>query len=207
MVAIQKYQLKTIANRYDLFVLGFLENEMKIFAVDQNGALTQQVGQSLVIEFNDGKILEINDSQQPFAAFPEGVLIWGGRAPNQEAITDLQFSQLSITPIASNGIIIAPYQEEIAIPMSLSMFVTDENAELQPIKEKNVVIELNNGKTIEVLEDYAKKGLLVWGGREPVTGHTIEQLKERTENLGIYPMASNVIYLFPLSYPEKPKKG
>ncbi|ENU47965.1 hypothetical protein I6L25_06005 [Acinetobacter nosocomialis] len=170
---------------------------MKIFAVDQNSALTRYAGQSLVIKFDDGKILEINDSQEPLAAFPEGILIWSGRAPNQDAITDLQFSQLSITPVASNGIIIAPYQEQIATAISLTMFVTDENAQLLPIKEKNVVIELKNGKTIEVLEDYAKKGLLVWGGREPISGLSIEQLKERTESLGIYPMASNVIYVFP----------
>jgi len=174
---------------------------MKIFTVDQNGALTRYAGQSLVIKFDDEKILEINDSQEPLAAFPEGVLIWSGRAPNQEAITDLQFSQLSITPVASNGIIIAPYQEEIAISMNLTMFVTDENTHLHPVKEKNVVIELKNGKTIEVLEDYAKKGLLVWGGREPISGLSIEQLKERTENLGIYPMASNVIYVFPFKLP------
>lgn len=174
---------------------------MKIFAVDQNSALTRYAGQSLVIKFDDGKILEINDSQEPLAAFPEGILIWSGRAPNQDAITDLQFSQLSITPVASNGIIIAPYQEQIATAISLTMFVTDENAQLFPIKEKNVVIELKNGKTIEVHEDYAKKGLLVWGGREPISGLSIEQLKERTESLGIYPMASNVIYVFPFKLP------
>ncbi len=174
---------------------------MKIFAVDQNSALTRYAGQSLVIKFDDGKILEINDSQEPLAAFPEGILIWSGRAPNQDAITDLQFSQLSITPVASNGIIIAPYQEQIATAISLTMFVTDENAQLLPIKEKNVVIELKNGKTIEVLEDYAKKGLLVWGGREPISGLSLEQLKERTESLGIYPMASNVIYVFPFKLP------
>jgi len=81
------------------------------------------------------------------------------------------------------------------------MFVTDENAHLHPVKEKNVVIELKNGKTIEVLEDYTKNGLLVWGGRESISGLSIEQLKERTENLGIYPMASNVIYLFPFKLP------
>lgn len=154
---------------------------MKIFTVDQNSALTRYAGQSLVIKFDDGKILEINDSQEPLAAFPEGILIWSGRAPNQDAITDLQFSQLSITPVASNGIIIAPYQEQIATAISLTMFVTDENAQLLPIKEKNVVIELKNGKTIEVLEDYAKKGLLVWGGREPISGLSIEQLKEKTK--------------------------
>lgn len=174
---------------------------MKVFTVDQNGALTRYAGQSLVIKFDDGKILEINDSQEPLAAFPEGVLIWSGRTPNQEPITDLQFSQLSITPVASNGIIIAPYQEEIATAISLTMFFTDENAQLHPVKEKNIVIELKNGKTIEVLEDYAKKGLLVWGGREPISGLSIEQLKERTESLGIYPMASNVIYLFPFKLP------
>lgn len=174
---------------------------MKIFTVDQNSALTRYAGQSLVIKFDDGKILEINDSQEPLAAFPEGILIWSGRAPNQDAITDLQFSQLSITPVASNGIIIAPYQEQIATAISLTMFVTDENAQLLPIKEKNVVIELKNGKTIEVLEDYAKKGLLVWGGREPISGLSIEQLKEKTESLGIYPMASNVIYVFPFKLP------
>lgn len=174
---------------------------MKIFAVDQNSTLTRYAGQSLVIKFDDGKILEINDSQEPLAAFPEGILIWSGRAPNEDAITDLQFSQLSITPVASNGIIIAPYQKQTATAISLTMFVTDENAQLLPIKEKNVVIELKNGKTIEVLEDYTKKGLLVWGGREPISGLSIEQLKERTESLGIYPMASNIIYVFPFKLP------
>ncbi len=68
---------------------------MKIFVVDQNVALARYAGQSLVIKFDNGKILEINDSQEPFTAFPEGVLIWSGRAPNQETITDLQFSQFT----------------------------------------------------------------------------------------------------------------
>ncbi|MEQ1067194.1 hypothetical protein ABLB96_11050 [Acinetobacter sp. XH1741] len=63
------------------------------------------------------------------------------------------------------------------------------------------MLELNNGKTIEVLKDYAQKGLLVWGGREPISGLSIEQLKERTENVGIYPMSSNVIYVFPFKLP------
>jgi len=185
-----------------IFSVWLLENEMKIFAVDPNGALTHCVGQSLVIQFNDGKILEINESSEPFpASVPEGVLIWSGRAPNQEAITDLQFSQLKITPVASNGIIIVPCREETATPLRVTMFITNENAELQPIKAKNVLLELNNGKTIEVLEDYAQKGLLVWGGREPISGLSIEQLKERTENVGIYPMASNVIYVFPFKLP------
>jgi len=175
---------------------------MKIFAVDPNGALTHCVGQSLVIQFNDGKVLEINESPEPFpASIPEGLMVWGGRALVHETIDDLPYSQLNITPVASNGIIIAPCREETATPLRVTMFMTNENAELQPIKAKNVVLELNNGKTIEVLEDYAQKGLLVWGGREPISGLSIEQLKERTENVGIYPMSSNVIYVFPFKLP------
>jgi len=165
---------------------------MKIFAVDQNGALTPYAGKSLVIQFNDGKILELNERPESFpASMPEGLTVWGGR------VNDLQQSQLNITSVASNGIVIAPCREETATALSVTMFITHEHAELQPIQEKNVVIELNNGKTLEVLEDYAQQGLLVWGGREPIPELPIEKAKERTESVGIYPMASNVIYVFP----------
>lgn len=165
---------------------------MKIFAVDQNGALTPYAGQSLVIQFNDGKILGLNESPESFpASIPEGLMVWGGRAD------DLQQSQLNITPVASNGIIIAPCQKETGVAIEMTMFITDEHSELHPIQEKNVVIELNNGKTLELLEDYAQKGLLVWGGREPIPGLPIEKAKEGTESVGIYPMGGNVIYVFP----------
>ncbi|MDR2250341.1 hypothetical protein [Acinetobacter sp.] len=165
---------------------------MKIFAVDQNGDLTPYAGQSLVIKFNDGKILELNESPEPFpASIPEGLMVWGGR------VADLQHLQLNITPVASNGIIIAPCRKEIATPIEVTIFISDENADLHSIQEKNVVIELKNGKTLEVLEDYAQKGLLVWGGREPIPGLPIEKAKERTESVGIYPMGGNVIYVFP----------
>ena len=43
---------------------------MKIYIIDQNGDLTLQNGRSIVVEFADGKSLELAGSPQPL---PEGI--------------------------------------------------------------------------------------------------------------------------------------
>jgi hypothetical protein len=169
---------------------------MKIFTVMQDGALEPQQGKSLVVEFEDGKILELTDSQQPLPpTIPDGITIWGGREPSEHAPA-MKHAQLNIISVAANGIIVAPCRENVMSAITMDLFIFEQDGQLIPLTRKNVVIELNNGKTLEVVEDYAKKGLLVWGGREPVSGLTLNEAKERTESLGIYPLAANMIHVF-----------
>lgn len=170
---------------------------MNIFIPSQNGDLTPYHGKSIVVEFDDGKILELTKSLGSLPeSIPEGIEIWGGRVPSQ-ATASMKHSQLNVTPVAANGIIVVPCCEKVANSSGMAMLIYDNNGHINPVINKKVVIELNNGKTLEVLEDYAKRGLLIWGGREPVSGLSLEESKERTESLGIYPVAANVVHIFP----------
>lgn len=166
---------------------------MKIFIAEQDGDLMLLKGKSIVVEFDDGKILELAESAELLPqAVPDGLHVWGGREPSKETR-----SQLNITSVAANGVIVAPCREKTVSPTRMAIFISDDNGNLLPLNGKNVVLELNNGKTLEVMEDYAKKGLLVWGGRRPMTGLPLERAKERTESLGLYFLGANVVHIFP----------
>lgn len=177
---------------------------MTIFTVEQEGELKPHQGKSLVVEFDDGKILELTACQQPLPpSIPEGLEIWGGRQPSEDAPA-VKHAQLNITSVAGNGILVAPCRDNPMDAIGMSLFIADDNGSLSPLTSKNVVMALNNGKTLEVLEDYAKKGVLIWGGREPLPGLPFEELKARTASLGIYPLASNLIHVFPYKLEEMP---
>lgn len=170
---------------------------MKIFIVEQSANLAQYRGKSILVEFTNGRLLELAESQSLLPTeIPEGIHIWGGRVTSQTT-TNVRHSQLNIIPVASNGVIISPYSESKETDMGIKIFILDDNDYLLPVYEKKVVIEFRNGKTLEMLEDYDKKGLLIWGGREPFPALSLEKLQEQTENLGIYPMAGNLVHLFP----------
>lgn len=170
---------------------------MKIFVIGQGGDLEQYGGKSIVVQFQNGGSIELDESERPLPEeVPEGIQIWGGRVPSR-ATTDMKYSQLSITPVASNGIVLSPFDGNAVSDIEMLMFISDDDGHLRPVQGKKVVIELRNGKTLEVLEDYAKKGLLVWGGREPTPNLPLERIKEITARLGIYPMASNFVHIFP----------
>lgn len=170
---------------------------MKIFIAEQNGDLTLHKGKSIVVEFDDGKILELAESPEPLPqAVPDGLHVWGGREQSKET-ANMKRSQLNITSVAANGVIVAPCREKTVSSIRMAIFISDDNGHLLPLNNKNVVLELNNGKTLEVMEDYAKKGLLVWGGRKPIPGLPLEKAMERTESLGLYPLGANVVYVFP----------
>ncbi|MBW9459909.1 hypothetical protein FHC49_00520 [Kluyvera sp. EC_51] len=77
------------------------------------------------------------------------------------------------------------------------LFIAGADGALHHVKENKLLIALNNGKTVEVMADYANKGLLIWGGREPIAGLPLEEARKRTESLGLFPLASNVVHLFP----------
>lgn len=170
---------------------------MKIFIADLNGDLTSYPGKSIVAAFDNGNVLELIESPTPQPpSIPEGLQVWGDRVTSQ-VTADAIASRLNITPVAGNGIIITPFSDDIPAADGMTIFISDNSGILQPIRDKSIVIELSNGKTLEIREDYTKGGLLTWGGRESIPGLSLEELKGRTENIGIYPMSANVIHIFP----------
>lgn len=89
----------------------------------------------------------------------------------------------------------------------MKIFITDDGGNLIPIDGKSVVIELNNGKTIEIAEEYGRddipEGINLWGGREPSPSLPFEEIKARTESLGVYPLAANALHVFPYKISSK----
>lgn len=89
----------------------------------------------------------------------------------------------------------------------MKIFITDNDGNLIPIDGKSVVIELNNGKTIEIAEEYGRDdipgGINLWGGREPSPSLLFEEIKARTESLGVYPIAANALHVFPYKISSK----
>lgn len=158
---------------------------MDIFIVSEQGDLVLQQGNRVVVEFDNGTCLELAASATPLpATIPEGLYIRG---------VNEHHAPLAITPVAANGIIVALGQQD---PGGMTMSITDDENRRLPVANNKVVVRLNNGKSVEVMADYANRGLLIWGGREPVPGLPMEEVKARTESLGLYPLASNLVHLF-----------
>ncbi|EKS6645990.1 hypothetical protein QCD58_004908 [Enterobacter hormaechei] len=82
----------------------------------------------------------------------------------------------------------------------MKIFILDEKGTLSPVDGKGVVIELDNGKTLEIVKGRSKKGIPeginIWGGRVPAT-LPLEKRRAETESLGIYPLAANALHIFP----------
>ena len=89
----------------------------------------------------------------------------------------------------------------------MKIFITDDGGKLIPVDGKSVVIELNNGKTIEIADEYGRddipEGINLWGGREPSPSLPFEEIKARTESLGVYPLAANALHVFPYKISSK----
>ncbi|WGL54783.1 hypothetical protein [Kluyvera intermedia] len=170
---------------------------MKIYTVDKNGDVLLQKADRIVAKFANGKTLELAASPNLLPpGIPDGLHVWGGRVPSH-TLVEPQSAQLTITPVASNGVIISPRDKKSAESDGMNLFIAEDEQHLQPVNEKRLVITLSNGKTLEVMEDYQHSGLLVWGGREPVAGLALDELKKRTESLGFFPLAGNLVHLYP----------
>ncbi|WP_235424013.1 hypothetical protein [Citrobacter koseri] len=82
----------------------------------------------------------------------------------------------------------------------MKIFILDEKGVLVPVDGKGVVIELNNGKTLEIAKEHRMEGIPegvnIWGGRDP---SSLPQEERRTgaESLGVYPTAANALHIFP----------
>lgn len=173
-----------------------LGENMKIYMTGPDGDLILQKGRSIVVEFEHGQTLELAGNQSPLPPeIPDGFELWGGRIPT-ETSRDVVTSRLNITPVAANGITVSPYNEATSRAAITVISVADDDGNLTPLTTSTAVLELANGKTVEVMEDYGQKGLLIWGGREPNPVLAFEEIKARTECLGLYPIAANVVHIF-----------
>ncbi|HHA1936246.1 TPA: hypothetical protein ACOEP6_004758 [Enterobacter ludwigii] len=176
---------------------------MKILIVGPKGKLSPSEVENVIVEFSDHRKLKITDSKTPIPEeMPEGISVWGlGKTAHSEY--DQDASRLYITPVASNGIVVLPCGNRgqyVDVPGSnpgLEIFITSHGGVKKRVDTTNILIALKNGKTLELLDDYARRGLLIWGGREPESGLPIEEVVKRTESIGVYPLASNVIHVFP----------
>jgi hypothetical protein len=174
---------------------------MKIFLADPMGKLAPLEVNNIIVEFSDGRKLKLTESKVPTSKeVPEGISVLGIGKATQSAYEQSP-SLLNVIPLASNGVIISPFHPYITIhpakKLSMKIFIYDQNDARQPVDTSNIVIELKSGKTLEVLLDYAQKGLLIWGGREPASRLPVEEAAKRIESLGVYPKAANIIHVFP----------
>ncbi len=81
----------------------------------------------------------------------------------------------------------------------------NKNGSSKSLKVTSLVITLSNGETIEISDEFESRttdiseGVIVWGGRVPKEGASLDELKASTRGLGVYPLAANMIHIFPRS--------
>ncbi|MEG9075071.1 hypothetical protein VXO23_08990 [Escherichia coli] len=79
--------------------------------------------------------------------------------------------------------------------------IKNKNGNTQHLDVSSLIITLNNGETIEITDENKSRpidipeGVTVWGGRAPDK----EARKKTTRSIGIYPLASNMVHIFPYS--------
>lgn len=82
----------------------------------------------------------------------------------------------------------------------MKIYVTDGSGNLIPIDGTSVVLELENGKTVELAEIPRPEGfppaLTLWGGRQPQPTWT-EADRHRTEQLNLSLVAGNCVDIWP----------
>lgn len=177
-----------------------MADDMKIYTPRANGDLDLQKGSSIIVTFGNGKTLELTASPRPLPpGIPDGIYVWGGRVPSDTS-TNTPTSRLDITPVAANGIVVSPHTDNHSRTDAITISIADDKGSMTSVDSNKVVLALSNGKTVEVMEDYAHKGLLIWGGREPDPALPLEEMKQRTESLGLYFLAANVAHLFPYKF-------
>lgn len=85
----------------------------------------------------------------------------------------------------------------------------NKNGETQHLEVSSLIITFSNGETIEITDEGRirptdlPEGVIVWGGRMPEEGATLDKLKDTTRCLGLYPLASNMVHIFPYSPKRK----
>lgn len=87
---------------------------MKVEAKNENGTSQHLEVTSLVITFSNGETIEISDVKENYSAphhLPDGVIVWGGTIPKNDASLDEHKAStrgLGIHPLAANMILLFP---------------------------------------------------------------------------------------------------
>lgn len=82
----------------------------------------------------------------------------------------------------------------------MKIYVTDSAGELHQVEGESVVLELDNGKTIELAEFVRQSdrpaAISVWGGRQPLASWT-EDDRHLSEQLNLSLVAGNCVDIWP----------
>ncbi|MGL4726369.1 MAG: hypothetical protein ACRCWW_17995 [Scandinavium sp.] len=82
----------------------------------------------------------------------------------------------------------------------MKIFVTDSKGALHEVEGESVVLQLENGKTIELAEVNpwceAPDAITVWGGRQPLDSWTEEE-RGQTEQINLSLIAGNCVDIWP----------
>lgn len=156
---------------------------MSLFLVAQDGVLVPHHGELILVELDNGRVLRLEQGPDMPS---EGLDIWG---------------EFTIKPIGCNCVSITPWRDNMGRASGITkLMILDEHSHRHPTNGYNVVIGLNNGKTLEVEVRKALQEedcLFIWGGREPRPQQSLEEWQENTENLSIFPRAGNLVTIFP----------
>lgn len=81
----------------------------------------------------------------------------------------------------------------------------NEHGVRQHLDVSSLIITFSNGETIEITCENENRpadipeGVTVWGGKVPEENATLDKLKSTTRGLGVYPLAANMMHIFPYS--------
>lgn len=82
----------------------------------------------------------------------------------------------------------------------MKIFVTDSNGNLHEVEGESVVLQLENGKTIEMAElnpwRDRPNAISVWGGRQPLETWS-EEDRNKVEQINLTLIAGNCVDIWP----------
>lgn len=87
------------------------QSTITVFSADSAGNLTPIDGQSLVVQFPDGRSMEITWDRHPDDPRPMAIAVWGGLSPKEEwsgATIEENTASLMVMPSAANVVLISP---------------------------------------------------------------------------------------------------
>lgn len=82
----------------------------------------------------------------------------------------------------------------------------NKDGTMHDVDVSSLIITLGNGETLEIADEKTSRpatipeGVIVWRGKMPEEGASLEELKMSTCGLGMYPLASNMLHLFPYTF-------
>jgi hypothetical protein len=93
----------------------------------------------------------------------------------------------------------------------MKIFVTDSTGALHEVEGESVVMQLSNGKTVELAECHyrpdAPISVTLWGGRQPQSSWAEDEALRQSEQLNLSLIAGNCVDIWPGRAKKQTKAG